>query len=112
MTKIALFGAGGKMGRRLTAALKDCDYDMSYVEIGQEGTSVLAELGLSAGYHLRPNMVVRASYNLMWISSVALAPEQLVFAQGTPGTLNAAAVIHSDGVINMQSLNLGLEIDW
>jgi hypothetical protein len=47
MTKIALFGAGGKMGRRLSAALKDCDYDMSYVEIGEEGIRVLAELGLS-----------------------------------------------------------------
>jgi hypothetical protein len=27
MTKLALFGAGGKMGRLLTAALKDCEYD-------------------------------------------------------------------------------------
>ncbi len=47
MTKITLFGAGGKMGRRLTAALKDCEYDMSYVEIGEEGIRILEELGVS-----------------------------------------------------------------
>jgi hypothetical protein len=47
MTKIALFGAGGKMGRRLSARLKDCEYDMRYVEIGEEGMRVLAELGVS-----------------------------------------------------------------
>jgi hypothetical protein len=47
MTKIALFGAGGKMGRRLSARLKDREYDTRYVEIGEEGIRVLGELGVS-----------------------------------------------------------------
>jgi hypothetical protein len=47
MTKIALFGAGGKMGRTLSAALKDREYDMRYVEISEAGIEVLKHLGLS-----------------------------------------------------------------
>jgi hypothetical protein len=83
----------------------------------------VAELGMGFAYHLRHNLVARASYDLMWISGVALAPEQLVFAdsvtrtrgvreQGTPGAINSAARIESDGLIFMQSLSLGLELNW
>jgi hypothetical protein len=83
----------------------------------------VAELDLGVSYHLRPNMVVRASYDLMWVSGVALAPEQLVFVesvvrttgihqQGAPGSINSAARIDSDGLIFMQSLSLGLEVNW
>ena len=35
--KVALIGAGGKMGCRLTDNLRDSDYDMSYVEISPAG---------------------------------------------------------------------------
>jgi hypothetical protein len=52
-----------------------------------------------------------------------LAPEQLVFVesvvrttgihqQGAPGSINSAARIDSDGLIFMQSLSLGLEVNW
>lgn len=48
MTKIALMGAGGKMGQRLTRNLKDHpDYNTLYVEISQEGIASLAEQGLT-----------------------------------------------------------------
>ena len=35
--KVALIGAGGKMGCRLTDNLRHSDYDMSYVEISPAG---------------------------------------------------------------------------
>ncbi len=47
-TTIALFGAGGKMGCRITDNM--CDnplYEMFYVELGQQGLANLAERGLS-----------------------------------------------------------------
>ncbi|MDX1284880.1 MAG: phosphogluconate dehydrogenase C-terminal domain-containing protein [Draconibacterium sp.] len=44
--KVALIGAGGKMGCRLTRNLKDSDYEMSYVEISQQGKTNLKELGI------------------------------------------------------------------
>jgi hypothetical protein len=49
MKTIALFGAGGKMGGRLTDNLKDdARYRMLYVEVSEAGRESLAERGLSA----------------------------------------------------------------
>lgn len=49
MTTIALMGAAGKIGLRITKNMKDKpDYKMLYVEISQAGLASLAELGLSA----------------------------------------------------------------
>lgn len=48
MTKIALFGAGGKMGVRLATNLKDAPYDILPVEVNPEGQKRLeAETGLT-----------------------------------------------------------------
>jgi len=41
--KIALIGAGGKMGCRLTDNLKDSHYEMSYVEVSPAGLERLAQ---------------------------------------------------------------------
>lgn len=46
MTTIALFGAGGKMGCRITDRLKDSAYQMRYVEISEAGIANLAARGL------------------------------------------------------------------
>jgi len=49
MSTIALLGAGGKMGMRITRNLKDNpDYTTLYVEISEAGLASLAELGVSA----------------------------------------------------------------
>lgn len=49
MITIALFGAAGKMGRRISQKLKeDSDYRMLYVEADEDGISRLKELGLEA----------------------------------------------------------------
>jgi len=45
--KIALMGAGGKMGCRITDNIKDLDrYEVAYVEVGGEGQARLAERGV------------------------------------------------------------------
>lgn len=41
MTSIALFGAGGKMGCRLTANLRGSRFDVRHVEVGAEGKARL-----------------------------------------------------------------------
>ncbi|NDJ61697.1 MAG: semialdehyde dehydrogenase, partial [Chloroflexi bacterium] len=47
-TTIALLGAGGKMGCRITDNMKDhSDYTMLYVEISEQGVANLAERGVS-----------------------------------------------------------------
>ncbi len=45
--KVTLIGAGGKMGCRLTRNLKDSDYEMSYLEISEQGKANLKELGIT-----------------------------------------------------------------
>jgi len=46
-TKIALFGAGGKMGVRLSKNLMNSDFQVSHIEVSPEGQQRLkAELGL------------------------------------------------------------------
>lgn len=44
--KIALIGAGGKMGCRITDNMVKSDYEMSYVEISKQGITRLHERGL------------------------------------------------------------------
>jgi hypothetical protein len=47
MTRIALFGAGGKMGARLSRNLQSSDYDVRHVEVGEAGRARLSsELGI------------------------------------------------------------------
>ena len=47
MTKIALIGAGGKMGFRLAGKLKNSRFDTTYVEVSETGRARLkSELGL------------------------------------------------------------------
>jgi D-apionate oxidoisomerase len=48
MTTIALFGAAGKMGTRISSRMKDSDiYHTLYVEAGEEGQKRLVERGFS-----------------------------------------------------------------
>ena len=48
MTKVAVLGAGGKMGYRVSANLRSSPYEMSHVEVSEVGRARLQELGLSA----------------------------------------------------------------
>lgn len=46
MKNVALLGAGGKMGLRLTANLKKSDYVVRHVEISDRGTAALRAVGV------------------------------------------------------------------
>lgn len=45
---VAMFGAGGKMGFRVTRKLHDAGYDLRAIEIGDEGKARLANVGIEA----------------------------------------------------------------
>lgn len=66
----------------------------------------LLEVGFTASYQVRANLVVHAAYDMMWLMGVALAPEQVNGRIGSPGR------VENGGVLFMQSLSLGLELDW
>ena len=48
MTTIALLGAGGKMGLRITDNLRKTHYDVRHVEVSERGKAGLAERGIRA----------------------------------------------------------------
>lgn len=48
MTTIALLGAGGKMGLRLTDNLRKTNYVVRHVEVSERGKAALAERGVTA----------------------------------------------------------------
>jgi hypothetical protein len=47
MTKVAIIGAGGKMGYRVSANLKDSPYDVKHVEVSEVGRERLKELDIT-----------------------------------------------------------------
>jgi len=46
--KIALLGAGGKMGCRITDNLRRTNFDVRYIEVSERGKAALAERGIRA----------------------------------------------------------------
>jgi hypothetical protein len=71
-----------------------------------EPVALIGEVGFQATYKFRPNLVGRAGWNFMWISGVALAPEQLQFVA------NPVNKVNTNGSIFSQGVSLGLEWLW
>lgn len=71
MKKIALIGAGGKMGMRLTRNLMNSSFQMSYVEISEPGIEKLAELGIDVSDTAQ--VVPTADVVILAVPDVALA---------------------------------------
>jgi hypothetical protein len=70
MLKVTLAGAGGKMGMRLTHNLINSDYDMSYLEVSQQGIEKLKEKGITVS---DPSKVIPAAYVVIFaVPDVAL----------------------------------------
>ncbi len=92
----------------INASVVDGQHDSYYRRLSAAKcqTALIAETGLQATYKFRPNLMGRAAYDFMWISGVAIAPEQLQF--------NAAPInrIGAGGVIYAQSVTLSLEWLW
>jgi hypothetical protein len=68
--------------------------------------SLIAEVGFEANYKFKPNLMGRAAYDFMWITGLALGPEQFRFPD-TP-----VAAINTNGSIFSHGISLGLEWSW
>lgn len=68
--------------------------------------SLIGEVGFTATYKFRPNLMGRAGYDFMWVTGLALAPEQLQFV---PSPVNK---INTNGTIFYHGISLGLEWMW
>ena len=71
-----------------------------------DGAALVGEVGFVGSYKIRPNFSVRASYDFMWVTGLALAPEQLQFET------NPEARVNTNGHIYYHGLTLGAEWIW
>jgi hypothetical protein len=68
----------------------------------------VGELNLTGIYRLNEIWNLRAGYNAMWISGVALAPNQLDFS----GELPAGNQLSSNGGVFLHGVSCGIEARW
>ncbi|MGQ9562244.1 MAG: hypothetical protein ACUVTH_01835 [Thermogutta sp.] len=66
----------------------------------------MGEVTILASYRILPRMRAFASYDMMWLDGVALAPEQLDFSLQSPG------VINDNGTVFFQGVSLGFDVVW
>ncbi len=64
----------------------------------------VGELGFVGAYHIRPNFALRASWDLMWVTNLALAQNQLTFNPATP------VEIANSNTLFFQGLGFGFEL--
>jgi len=68
--------------------------------------SLVGEFGFDATYKFRPNLVGRASYDFMWITGLALAPDQFQFDASPVDRIN------TNGMAFCQGVSFSLEWLW
>ena len=71
-----------------------------------EEISLILEGGAVGAYKLRPNFTLRAAYDLMWVTGLSMAPEQIGF------DLGRAAEVNTNGKLFSHGLTMGLEWTW
>ncbi|MCC6126516.1 MAG: BBP7 family outer membrane beta-barrel protein [Pirellulales bacterium] len=72
----------------------------------KQEVAIVGEVGFEANYKFTPNMTGRVAFDFMWISGLALAPEQFQF------TATPVNFINMNGNIFSEGLTLGLEWSW
>jgi hypothetical protein len=75
-------------------------------EASKANAAFFGELSVMLAYHFTPNFAARASGDFMWLSGVALAPDQVTFNTSPPPRIDMA------GDIMYMALSGGFEWVW
>ena len=68
--------------------------------------ALIGEVGLHGSYKIHPNLIMRGSYDFLWMTGLALAPEQLIFVPVPANKVNNNGNVYSHG------LSLTMECSW
>lgn len=82
---------------------QDIDF---YKALSQNGAAASIQLDFNARYKVRPNFILKASYELLYMAGLALAPEQVDME------LDSSVSINNGGALLFQSGMLGFEYLW
>jgi hypothetical protein len=72
------------------------------------GMGMIADMNLSAIYRFNDVWGLRVGYNLIWLTGVALAPDQWDFTPSQAGGTG----LNGTGSMFLSGANLGLEARW
>jgi len=110
------WGIKGKVGPYLNFSDQSSDIFISDFRVGpdtsarraatKDDAALVAEFGFTGNYKPRPNISLRASYDFMWITGLALGPDQLDFDVASPSRIN------DNGNIYYHGLSLTAELIW
>lgn len=84
-------------------ATQDLDFARS---MRRDDAALIGEFGFFSSYKIKPNVIIHAAYDFMWVVGLARAPEQVLFQADPPVDLN------TNGHTYFHGLTLGLEWCW
>lgn len=77
---------------------------------------MIGDINASLIYRLSETWGLRVGYNLIWLSGVALAPNQFNMgttpSSGTSGEFLGSTTLNGGSSVFLQGANLGLEARW
>ena len=77
----------------------------------QLGMGMIVDMNMSAIYRIDETWGLRVGYNLMWLTGVALAPDQWDFSGGGSSSTDGTGLLGTGNVF-LGGANLGLEARW
>ncbi len=107
--QIGVVAKAGLYGNAAAASntYADSTYDFAANASGSH-LSFLGEVGISASYQFAKHFALRGGYQVMWLTGIALAPEQIVATDFGAGHLS----VNASGALFCQGANAGLEATW
>jgi len=102
--KLGLFGNAARQRSQLVTTPDNAVERDRSAHSGQ--LAVVGETGLNGTYRIRPNMYLKAGYDVIWIQGIALAPTQATFDPAGPESIDA----HDFTV--MMGATFGFEMYW
>jgi putative beta barrel porin BBP7 len=106
VVKAGLFGNDAKQHTFLSDFNNTFNLRNSRTDGGD--AAFVGEIGVNAIVQLTRSMSARAGYNLMWITGVARAPDQLDFAD----TATSGTALHAQGDVFLHGASVGIEFRW
>ena len=105
LCKAGIFGNSARQVSSRGAFIDGTEVASESLSASHCQAAFLGEAGLVATYALTKHVALRASYEAMWLESVALAPEQLSSVNFTAGTVS----VNTTGSVFYHGGGVGLE---
>ena len=77
-----------------------------FLHAANDGPACVSEFRMEGGYEIRPNVRIRCTYDFLWLTSIALAPNQIGLQSPNPGRI----IVSNDMMLS--GVSVGLDVSW